>query len=311
MFRGPDLVPRALVERELPWGAVAARWHAAQTTGTVAPADSNPYAVQLAACAPDQSAYELPSATLGGTHGALTAALVEVLRSPQVGGLSWREVIEVVRPAVLDVVAGQRPDVLGPERLPLPVLAGGEGRHRGAVGDDRGRGAVDRGGRAVRGRGGRHLPAARTWCAGAAGGGRRRAGLSGSGATSSGWAPSRAASAGAARAPGAGQHGTPTGGRVAAGAPGPRRCRRRPARFPVGAGLGADGRRRDGHTASSTTTASCCSTRPDSRCRPSAAGSTRGGSAWSRGPWSPWRGPRTCASWSPATTAAPCRPTSS
>ncbi len=76
-----------------------------QATGKVAPADTNPYAVQLAACAPDQSAYELPRAALGGTHGALTAALVEVLRSPQVGGLSWREVIEVVRPAVLDVVA--------------------------------------------------------------------------------------------------------------------------------------------------------------------------------------------------------------
>lgn len=113
MFRAPDVVPRALVERDLPWAAVAAQWHAVQATGKVAPADTNPYAVQLAACAPDQSAYELPSAALGGTHGALTAALVEVLRSPQVAGLSWREVIEVVRPAVLDVVAAQRPDVLG------------------------------------------------------------------------------------------------------------------------------------------------------------------------------------------------------
>jgi Caspase domain len=114
MFRAPEVVPRALVERELPWDAVAARWHAVQATGDVAPADANPHAVQLVACAPDQSAYELPSAVLGGTHGALTAALVQVLRSPQADSLSWREAIEVVRPAVLDVVTSQRPDVLGP-----------------------------------------------------------------------------------------------------------------------------------------------------------------------------------------------------
>lgn len=114
MFRGSEAVPRALVEREIPWEAVSERWQAVQATGKVAAADANPYAVQLVACAPDQSAYELPSATLGGTHGALTSALVDVLRSPQATGLSWREVIEVVRPAVLDVVTSQRPDLLGP-----------------------------------------------------------------------------------------------------------------------------------------------------------------------------------------------------
>jgi hypothetical protein len=114
MFRGPDAVPRALVERDLPWEAVSARWHAVQVTGDVAAADANPHAVQLVACAPDQSAYELPSASLGGMHGALTSALIDVLRSPQAAGLSWREAIEVVRPAVLDVVTGQRPDLLGP-----------------------------------------------------------------------------------------------------------------------------------------------------------------------------------------------------
>jgi hypothetical protein len=114
MFRGPDAVPRALVQRELPWEAVSARWQAVQATGRVAAADANPFAVQLVACAPDQSAYELPSAALGGTHGALTSALVDVLRSPQAAGLSWREAVDVVRPAVLDVVAGQRPDLLGP-----------------------------------------------------------------------------------------------------------------------------------------------------------------------------------------------------
>ncbi len=114
MSRGASMLPRALVERELPWEDVAARWHAVQAGGRVAAADANPDAVQLVACAPDQSAYELPSIGLGGTHGALTAALVGVLRSPLASRLSWRQVIDLVRPAVLDVVPAQRPDLLGP-----------------------------------------------------------------------------------------------------------------------------------------------------------------------------------------------------
>ena len=114
MFRSTAVVPRALIERDLPWDQLAARWHAVRAMGQVAPADANPHAVQLVACAPDQSAYELPSTALGGTHGALTAALVQVLRRPQASGLSWRQVIELVRPAVLDLVPAQRPDLLGP-----------------------------------------------------------------------------------------------------------------------------------------------------------------------------------------------------
>lgn len=114
MFRAPSVLPRALTERELPWDDVAARWHAVMSAGVVAPADANPYAVQLVACAPDQSAYELPSTSLGGTHGALTAALVEVLSRTEAPSLSWREVIGLVRASVIDLVPSQRPDLLGP-----------------------------------------------------------------------------------------------------------------------------------------------------------------------------------------------------
>lgn len=114
MFRGIDAVPRAVIERELPWDDVLHRWNIVRDFGNFAREDANPHAVQLVACAPDQSAYELPNSALGATHGALTAAFVEVLRRPEAPRLSWREVIEVVRPRVLDVVPSQRPDLLGP-----------------------------------------------------------------------------------------------------------------------------------------------------------------------------------------------------
>ena len=113
MFRSIDAMPRALTERELPWDDVVARWKTVREAGEVARADANPDAVQLVACAPDQSAYELPSVALGGTHGAMTAALVQVLDRPEAATLSWREVIEVVQLDVLDIVPSQRPDLLG------------------------------------------------------------------------------------------------------------------------------------------------------------------------------------------------------
>lgn len=112
MFRDPDIVPRA-DRRGFPWADIGARWETVRATAGVGPGDVNPNAVQVVACEPDQSAYELPSPQLGGVHGALTAALVQILRRPDATTLNWREVMELVRPAILDVVPAQRPDVLG------------------------------------------------------------------------------------------------------------------------------------------------------------------------------------------------------
>ncbi|HEU4841436.1 MAG TPA: caspase family protein, partial [Ilumatobacteraceae bacterium] len=112
MFRDTDIVPKA-DRRTFPWDDIAARWARVRAAGQVGVGDVNPHAVQLVACEPDQSAYELSSSSIGGAHGALTAELVAVLRRPDVGRLSWREVIEIIRPAVLDVVPVQRPDLLG------------------------------------------------------------------------------------------------------------------------------------------------------------------------------------------------------
>lgn len=111
MSRNPSIVPKANDRFGFPWDALVSRWQAARTV--VGPGDANPLAVQMVACEPDQSAYELESSSIGGTHGALTAALVMLLRRPDATTLNWHEVIELVRPAVLDVIPAQRPDVLG------------------------------------------------------------------------------------------------------------------------------------------------------------------------------------------------------
>lgn len=118
MFRGESAVPKAvpgrtLGGRELP-ADLRARWEAARAASRSAVGDANPKVVQLVACAPDQSAYELTDDTLQDIHGTLTSALVPVLRSPVARQLSWTELIGLVRPAVLDRVSGQRPDLLGP-----------------------------------------------------------------------------------------------------------------------------------------------------------------------------------------------------
>ena len=115
MFRDPGIVPKATDAFGFPWADVAARWHRVRADGGTGLGDTNPWVVQVVACQPDQSAYELPNSSIGGSHGALTAALVSILRRPDALQLSWREVMQIVRPAVLDVVPTQRPDVLGPQ----------------------------------------------------------------------------------------------------------------------------------------------------------------------------------------------------
>jgi hypothetical protein len=116
MSRDPSLIPKAVNAFSIPWEIVAQRLAAlrADHDPAAAGADANPDAVQVVACSPDQSAYELAQTIIGGAHGALTANLVAVLRSPEVAAMTWRDVMDVVRPAVLDIVPMQRPDILGP-----------------------------------------------------------------------------------------------------------------------------------------------------------------------------------------------------
>jgi hypothetical protein len=115
MFRDPDLVPKADDSRGFPWDAVEARWKQVAQRATGRLGDVNPYAVQVVACEPDQSAYEFANSSIGGAHGALTAELVSVLRRSDALQLTWRELIEIVRPAILDIVPTQRADILGPQ----------------------------------------------------------------------------------------------------------------------------------------------------------------------------------------------------
>ncbi|MGQ0616573.1 MAG: caspase family protein [Acidimicrobiia bacterium] len=98
-----------------PWEDIEERWRAAIDDPAVrVAAESNPKAVRLVACSVDQSAYEMPETDLGGPHGLLTSRLVPVLTSAQARSLTWREVLDIVRPAVVEAVTGQRPEVEGP-----------------------------------------------------------------------------------------------------------------------------------------------------------------------------------------------------
>jgi hypothetical protein len=99
----------------------------------------NPWAVRIAACAPEQSAYEYTNAD-GIRTGMLTDALVAALTDAHAGALrvSWSRVVEQVRQRVLTYLPAQRPEAEGPaQRLlfetaeadaaaALPVLVSGD-----------------------------------------------------------------------------------------------------------------------------------------------------------------------------------------
>ena len=80
---------------------------------------TNPDAVRLIACQPEESAFELPSSR-GGRHGALTDALATVLDGLGSAPISWAIVGDLVRRRVRALQPEQRPDVEGPaERMPF------------------------------------------------------------------------------------------------------------------------------------------------------------------------------------------------
>ncbi|MFE6158105.1 caspase family protein [Streptomyces sp. NPDC056486] len=138
MARDEGQVPKAdpRVDASI-WEAAHGVWQAARAAPNRLPAaESNPSVVRLVACAPEASAYEIDVPDIGGVHGLLTATLVRILRRPGSARLTWRGLIGMLRPAVLDVVPFQRPEVEGPadrrlfdgfeERATgvLPVLVG-------------------------------------------------------------------------------------------------------------------------------------------------------------------------------------------
>ena len=122
MSRSAALLPKARPAEAaeaisgFPWEELGSRWtrirdEAGDSVGTV---DTNPLAVRLVACSPDESAYELAETTLGGPHGAVTSTLVPVLKSANAASMTWRDVIDVVRATVIDLVPQQRPELEGP-----------------------------------------------------------------------------------------------------------------------------------------------------------------------------------------------------
>ena len=113
MSRRPDAVVRGRA-LSVPLLGAAARAQAAREVAPGPPGqDANPDAVRLVACGSQQSAWESPDPELG-VHGALTAALVRVLRGPDVDTLTWRDVLSLIRPPIRDEHSAQRPEVEGP-----------------------------------------------------------------------------------------------------------------------------------------------------------------------------------------------------
>ncbi len=135
MARDLDLTPKA-VAKAFPVEGITRRLAALPPER--AGADSNPSAVRIVACQPEQSAFERTS-DRGGRHGALTDFLATALDDVGDRRVTWATVGDVVRRRVQAVVPQQRPDVEGPaRRLPfseeeragagsLPVAVGGGG----------------------------------------------------------------------------------------------------------------------------------------------------------------------------------------
>ncbi|QDQ15639.1 caspase family protein [Streptomyces spectabilis] len=116
MARTARQVPKARTEGR-DWATVHAAWRTAVRTApprSGRTAESNPSVVRLVACEPDASAYEVQLPGFDGPRGLLTASLARLLRAPGASRLTWRTLLGLLRPAVLDVVPFQRPEVEGP-----------------------------------------------------------------------------------------------------------------------------------------------------------------------------------------------------
>lgn len=115
MSRGLSLRPRAR-GLAIPWEVIRARWQEVQAAPEAGQmhGDSNPYAVRLTACGFDQSAFEQDFTPLGAAHGVLTVAFVMLLRELGDQQVTWKTLVERLRPQVLADGQGQRPEAEGP-----------------------------------------------------------------------------------------------------------------------------------------------------------------------------------------------------
>ena len=140
MSRDPDLRVKALYHAtyERVAGHLAALREAGDLDVTRRPLVSNPDAVRIVACAPEQSAYEYTNGD-GVRTGMLTEALTRALTEAADLPVSWHTLIERVQRRVLTLAPNQRPEAEGPSRRllftvdeadpvgALPVVAAGSG----------------------------------------------------------------------------------------------------------------------------------------------------------------------------------------
>lgn len=120
MARNVDLVPKA-ISRTFPIEGLLGRVAALPAAHRDGGRDTNPNAVRIVACQPEQSAYERNSELEGGRHGVLTESLAALLGDAGAGALSWTVIGTLVRSRVVGL-APQQPEIEGPaDRLPFSL----------------------------------------------------------------------------------------------------------------------------------------------------------------------------------------------
>jgi hypothetical protein len=113
MARNTELVPKA-INRSFAPASLEARLRALPPARGGGGRDTNPNAVRIVACQPEQSAYERDSELPGGRHGVLTESLAGVLEDLGERPVSWAVIGRLVRSRVAAWAQQQRPEVEGP-----------------------------------------------------------------------------------------------------------------------------------------------------------------------------------------------------
>jgi Caspase domain len=116
MSRDASLIPKAISWDFVPDAALKRLTEIELRAGSPT-VDSNPNAVRIVACAPNQSAFEGPSQLRPGErHGLLTDSLASLLRLAGGPEVSWRTLTERIRAMISAAAPTQRPEVEGPSR---------------------------------------------------------------------------------------------------------------------------------------------------------------------------------------------------